>query len=358
MPRMPSTSPIAPPITDSATLSVSNWRMIRPRPAPIAARRATSRLRAVARTSSRFATLAQAISRTNATAALRISSVGRAFLTNTCCRPFDAEAVVLLQRLRELGAEFVCRQLQPRLRLLERDTRLETRGRLEEVTLIDGVRIELERDPEIGLLSELRDVELRADDADDDEWIAAERDRLADDAGIRRESPRPEAVAEHGHLLAARPIFFRRERAAHHHARPKQTEVVCADFSGAQLFGELPSRVVDDVGAERRRVLDDRRLLPPVRELGRRRIRSGPLRRRVHEQDDPVRIRERDRLQQHGADDREDGRVRADAEGERGNGRRRERPVLEKHPKRVFQILDEQLHTPSIGNTEPGTRNR
>ncbi len=84
IPRMPSTSPIAPPITDSATLSVSSWRMIRPRPAPIAARKATSRLRAIARTSSRFATLAQAIRRTNATAALRISNVGRAFRTNTC----------------------------------------------------------------------------------------------------------------------------------------------------------------------------------------------------------------------------------------------------------------------------------
>ena len=85
MPTTPSTSPMAPPITESATLSVSSWRMIRPRPAPMAARSATSRLRAVARTSSRLATLAQAISRTNATAALRMSSVGRALLTNTCC---------------------------------------------------------------------------------------------------------------------------------------------------------------------------------------------------------------------------------------------------------------------------------
>ena len=50
-------------------------------------------------------------------------------------------------------------------------------------------------------------------------------------------------------------------------ARAKQAEVVGADFTGPQLFGELPSRIVDDVGPERRCVLDDRGLLPPVREL-------------------------------------------------------------------------------------------
>ena len=184
IPRMPSTSPIAPPITDSATLSVSSWRMIRPRPAPIAARKATSRLRAVARTSSRFATLAQAIRRTNATAALRISNVGRAFLTNTCCSRSTLKLLFSCRPCRELRSEFACRQFQPRLRLFERDPRLDSGGRLEEVPLVDGVGIELKRDKEIGFLSELRDVELRADDADDDEWIATERDRLADDGGV------------------------------------------------------------------------------------------------------------------------------------------------------------------------------
>ena len=115
IPRMPSTSPIAPPTTESATLSVSNWRMIRPRPAPIAARMATSRLRAVARTSSRFATLAQAIRRTNATAALRIKQRRPRVPDEDLLQTFDAEAVVLLQRCRELRAKVLCRQLQPRL---------------------------------------------------------------------------------------------------------------------------------------------------------------------------------------------------------------------------------------------------
>ena len=54
-------------MSDSTTLSVSSWRMIRRRPAPSAARTASSRVRALARASSRLATLAQQISSTNPT---------------------------------------------------------------------------------------------------------------------------------------------------------------------------------------------------------------------------------------------------------------------------------------------------
>jgi hypothetical protein len=68
MPTTPRTSPQAPPMADSSTLSVSSWTMMRPRPAPMAERMAISRRRPVARTSSRLATLAQAISRTRPTA--------------------------------------------------------------------------------------------------------------------------------------------------------------------------------------------------------------------------------------------------------------------------------------------------
>ena len=51
--------------------------MMRPRPAPIAARIAISRRRPVARTSSRLATFAHAMSSTKLTAPSRTSSVGR-----------------------------------------------------------------------------------------------------------------------------------------------------------------------------------------------------------------------------------------------------------------------------------------
>ena len=75
---------------------------------------------------------------------------------------------------------------------------LETRRRLEEVTLIDRVRIELERHPEFRRLSDFGEVEHGTDDADDFVWIAAELNRLPDDVGIAAEPARPQPVAEHG----------------------------------------------------------------------------------------------------------------------------------------------------------------
>ena len=64
-----SSSPSAPPASESSKLSVSSWRSRRIRDAPSALRIATSLCRAMARESSRFATLAQAISSTSPTAA-------------------------------------------------------------------------------------------------------------------------------------------------------------------------------------------------------------------------------------------------------------------------------------------------
>ena len=59
--------PSAPPISESTRLSVSSWRMMRRRPAPSAERTASSRVRTVARASSRLATFAQQISSTKPT---------------------------------------------------------------------------------------------------------------------------------------------------------------------------------------------------------------------------------------------------------------------------------------------------
>ena len=68
IPRAASAMPSGAETAPSTTLSVSSWRTIRPRPAPIAARTDISRARAVARASSRLATLAQAMSSTKVTA--------------------------------------------------------------------------------------------------------------------------------------------------------------------------------------------------------------------------------------------------------------------------------------------------
>ena len=84
-PHTPMPSPIAAPADDSSMLSTSTWRMMSPRPAPMAARIAISFCRAADRASRRFATFAQAISRTSATAPSSTSSAGRASRTRCSC---------------------------------------------------------------------------------------------------------------------------------------------------------------------------------------------------------------------------------------------------------------------------------
>lgn len=73
-----STRPRAAPSRASSVLSISHWRAIRNRPAPMASRTAISRCRADARASSRLATFAQAINSTNPTAPNIVPAAARA----------------------------------------------------------------------------------------------------------------------------------------------------------------------------------------------------------------------------------------------------------------------------------------
>ena len=81
MPIVPTRSPSAPLITDKTTLSVSNWRRRRRRPAPSAVLIAISRVLRSARTSSRFATLTHAMSNKRPTATRRRFSDDRTLPT-------------------------------------------------------------------------------------------------------------------------------------------------------------------------------------------------------------------------------------------------------------------------------------
>jgi hypothetical protein len=76
--KRPSSSPSAPPISDSSRLSTSSWRISTKRLAPSAVRTASSRERSVPRASSRLARFAQPISSTTPTADI-----------NTCSESFN-----------------------------------------------------------------------------------------------------------------------------------------------------------------------------------------------------------------------------------------------------------------------------
>ena len=72
LPALANRTPSAPPVIAKTRLSVSSWRISRALRAPSACRTASSRALAVERANKRFAMLAQAISNTSATTAIRI----------------------------------------------------------------------------------------------------------------------------------------------------------------------------------------------------------------------------------------------------------------------------------------------
>ena len=124
--------------------------MMRPRLAPMAARMANSRLRPVARTSSRLATLAQAMSRTRPTAPRRTKSDERTSLTMQSRRGWTAKPSLGPDGSGIAAAELVGSELQLRVGLGEGDAGLEASGGEEEVSLVGAVGIELEGQPDVG----------------------------------------------------------------------------------------------------------------------------------------------------------------------------------------------------------------
>ena len=113
-----------------------------------------------------------------------------------------------------------------------------------------------------------------------------------------------------------------------------------------QLLGRA-ARVVDDVAPEGRDVLHDVGLLAPVRELGGRRAGKFALRPGVREHHQPVGLGKRHGFEQHRVDDREDGCVGADAQGQDGNRGKGEARRAPEQPERVGQVCQERFHAAS-----------
>ena len=92
------TRPPKPPSPVITALSVSSWRSRRPCPPPTAIRTANSGARRVQRASIRFATLTQAISRTNSTAPCSSSNVGCTASTCRACNGMTRAPTSVLVR--------------------------------------------------------------------------------------------------------------------------------------------------------------------------------------------------------------------------------------------------------------------
>ena len=317
--------------------------MMRPREPPIAARTAISRVRPVARASRRLATFAHAMRSTSDDRTDHHVERRADVLHQDVSDRIDAEAVAAAQRVWKLREKLLGRRTHPLLSLRQRDAGLEPRRRLEIVALIGRVGIEPERKPDLRWSTELAEAEF-AKHSDDEVRVAAERDRLADGLAIAVEPALPELAAQDHDALAPRTIIVRTERPAGLEWRAEELEEIGADVARAELFREVSPGVIDDAGVERGGLLDDLRLGAPMHELRRGRPGPLPLSRGVHEHHEPVGLRHVHRPQQDGVDDRENGRVGADAERQRGQGGERERRVLAQHPDGQAQVFEERLY--------------
>ena len=178
IPAVPRSRPSAPPTNDSMRLSVSSCRMMRPRPAPMAARTAISRLRVVARASSRFATFAHAMSSTKLTAPSSSQSVGRTFATSASRSGSALKNVSRPSALGNLRVYSAAETFSRACACSSVTSALEPPRGLEVMALVARLRVQLERQPHIRSGSEVGYVERGADDSDHDVRVAADRDRL------------------------------------------------------------------------------------------------------------------------------------------------------------------------------------
>ena len=239
----------------------------------------------------------------------------------------------------KLALVFLRRRRDPCLGLLERHSRLQPARCREVVTLVGRVRRELERIPDLWLWPVLGEVERIAKHAHDGVGLAAQRNRFPDHVLRTIEAGLPESLADDDDPFGVGHVFRRGEAAAADDRRAEELEEVDRHLAGPQLLRERAPGVVHDAGAEDRDVLDDRIERFPVLELGGGGSRARPLRRRVEKQHQAVGIEERNRPQQDGVHDRENRRIGANPQRERGHRRTGERGTLPEHPQRIASDL-------------------
>ena len=194
--------PSAAPAPASRALSTSNWRTMRLRLAPSAARSARSCSRRASRASIRFATFAHAIKSTKPTAPISTASAGLMPPVST------SESGTTRHRVRRVGG----RPFTPQLRLhlldvgpgrVDRHAGFDSAERLQMLAVAAGVRqrslVADERPHLRALIETLRDerLERRRHHADDRERLIVHGDDTSDCGRVGVEAAAPEAVAQH-----------------------------------------------------------------------------------------------------------------------------------------------------------------
>ncbi len=129
------------------------------------------------------------------------------------------------------------------------------------------------------------------------------------------------------------------------HAEERRRHLKRPDVFGAGTRAHLES--LEPIERLRFEHLGERETIEIVRHRGPSPFHASAGERVVLE-DQPVGGRIRERPQQHGLHDGEDGRVRADAQSERQNGCRREGSILDEQTQCELQVLEERVHGSGI----------
>ena len=223
---------------------------------------------------------------------------------------------------------------------------------------------ERERHPE--LRARVREHEAFGHHAEHAVVLAVQAHVRADDSRVARELALPRAVRDHGHLVAARLRLFIRERAAERGLRAQRAPQRRRRLQADEALRRARRGEVEALARVHREVLERRRLRLAVEVVRDRRARvvEAHLRVVVVHLHEPLAVVVRQRLEQQPVDDREDRRVRADAERERRDGGDEEPRLREQAAQAVADVLDERVEhgDPSLtgrsGTSAPSSSRR
>jgi hypothetical protein len=207
-----------------------------------------------------------------------------------------------------------------------------------------GRRVEGERQPQLLAVREREALRHHADDGPRD---AVRLHRPPQHVAGPAEPVAPQLIAEDDHRVPARPVLRFPEGPPEDGPHPQQLEDVVIEVPAGEPLGlAVAFREVDLGHVERPETLEDRLLIPEVREVLPVDRHEVDVARRVGAADDhhAVGPLEREPLEEHAVHDAEDRRGEPDAERERDDDGEREAGTLEQHPDAEAKVPEQCVH--------------
>ena len=200
---------------------------------------------------------------------------------------------------------------------------------------------ERQREPHVAAAG--GELERRRHDADHRVGAPVQRDLASDDVRIAAEPARPQAVAEHRDAVAARLVLMGKERPPQEGLHAEGPEEVGRHRDGVQELGAAgrrgqPRHAVEVAGQR----LEDVAAFLPVDVVARRDQERGRRIGLLHGHQ-PVRLGVRQRPQQHGVHEAEDGPVRADPDPQREDDDEAEARAPQQAPRRVPHVAENRF---------------